>query len=49
MRAILFFLLAAVSCLRAASPVYVVLWFDTEDYLEPAADGAALTCAHSRP
>jgi hypothetical protein len=29
----------------AASPVYVVLWFDTEDYLEPAADDAALRIA----
>lgn len=26
-------------------PVYVVLWFDTEDYVEPAADDAALRIA----
>jgi hypothetical protein len=35
----------AVSVLRAAGPVYVVLWFDTEDYVEPAADDAALHIA----
>lgn len=29
-----------------ASPVYVVLWFDTEDYIEPAADDAALRIAN---
>ncbi|MFN7992313.1 MAG: hypothetical protein U0Q18_01845 [Bryobacteraceae bacterium] len=31
--------------LRAAAPVYAVLWFDTEDYVEPAADDAALRIA----
>jgi hypothetical protein len=31
--------------LPAAGPVYVVLWFDTEDYVEPAADDAALQIA----
>src|SRR5262245_44216975 len=31
--------------LHAAGPVYVVLWFDTEDYIEPAADDAALNIA----
>src|SRR4051794_28293570 len=30
---------------QAAGPVYVVLWFDTEDYLDPAADDAALRIA----
>jgi len=30
--------------LRAAGPVYTLLWFDTEDYIEPAAD-VALTIA----
>ncbi|MBI1785962.1 MAG: hypothetical protein HYR60_00145 [Acidobacteria bacterium] len=31
---------------RAAdTPVYVVLWFDTEDYIEPSADDAALRLA----
>src|ERR1051325_1447403 len=39
------FLLLALS-LPAAGPVYVVLWFDTEDYLEPAADDAALRIAN---
>ncbi len=40
-------LLLALVCagLRAAAPVYVVLWFDTEDYIEPAADDAALRIA----
>ena len=32
--------------LWAQSPVYVVLWFDTEDYIEPAADDAALRIAN---
>lgn len=31
---------------NAGSPVYVVLWFDTEDYIEPAADDAALRIAN---
>jgi hypothetical protein len=31
--------------LNAASPVYVVLWFDTEDYVDPLADDAALRIA----
>ena len=29
----------------AQKPVYVVLWFDTEDYIEPAADDAVLRIA----
>jgi len=37
------------SCLALGAagpaPVYVVLWFDTEDYIEPAADDAALRIA----
>lgn len=32
-------------CAWAGSPVYVVLWFDTEDYIEPASDDAALRIA----
>jgi hypothetical protein len=32
--------------LFAAGPVYVVLWFDTEDYIEPASDDAALRIAN---
>jgi hypothetical protein len=38
----------AVPCARAAEPaakVYVVLWFDTEDYILPADDDAALRVA----
>ncbi len=30
---------------QAAGPVYVVLWFDTEDYIEPTSDDAALRIA----
>jgi len=41
--ALLIFL--AVTVLQAAGPVYVVLWFDTEDYVEPAADDAVLHIA----
>ena len=40
----LVWLLAAVLTLPAA-PVYVLLWFDTEDYIEPASDDAALRLA----
>src|ERR1700733_6043266 len=42
--AVLIFLLSCVA-LHAAAPVYVVLWFDTEDYIEPAADDAAMRIA----
>ncbi|HUA79883.1 MAG TPA: hypothetical protein VL997_05885, partial [Dyella sp.] len=45
MRLILLALLLACASLRAAGPVYVVLWFDTEDYVEQAADDAALRIA----
>ena len=44
-RIVVFLLLLASTVLRAAAPVYVVLWFDTEDYVEPAADDAALRIA----
>ncbi len=37
--------IALASAALAAAPVYVVLWFDTEDYIEPAADDAALRIA----
>jgi len=40
---VIVFLWAA--CATAGGPVYVVLWFDTEDYIEPAADDAALRLA----
>jgi len=45
MRALIGLLLLAATSLSAAGPVYVVLWFDTEDYIEPAADDAALRIA----
>ncbi len=38
-------LLLVAASLRAGAPVYVALWFDTEDYIEPAADDAALRIA----
>ena len=38
-----FLLLCCVA--QAASPVYIVLWFDTEDYVDPASDDAALRIA----
>ena len=44
-RALVCFLLLTLCSLSAAGPVYVVLWFDTEDYIEPAADDAALRIA----
>jgi hypothetical protein len=45
LRAIFVSLLLAIR-LHAESPVYVALWFDTEDYIEPAADDAALRIAN---
>jgi hypothetical protein len=42
----LFFLLAA-SGTAAQPPVYHLLWFDTEDYIEPTADDAALRLAEA--
>lgn len=45
-RILLFALLLAAPVLAASSPVYVVLWFDTEDYIEPSADDAALRIAN---
>src|SRR5689334_23897335 len=44
-RTLILSLLLAAPLARAAAPVYVVLWFDTEDYIEPAADDAALRIA----
>lgn len=44
MRLLVAILLTA-GVLAARGPVYVVLWFDTEDYIEPAADDAALRIA----
>ncbi len=37
--------LAAILPAAPAAPVYVILWFDTEDYIDPAADDAALRIA----
>lgn len=39
------FMAIATEILNAAPPVYVVLWFDTEDYIDPVADDAALRIA----
>ena len=39
-------LLLAAASLRAGAPVYVALWFDTEDYIEPVADDAEIGRAH---
>ena len=45
MRALLIFIFCS-ALLAAPPPVYVVLWFDTEDYIEPASDDAALRIAN---
>lgn len=45
LRTLILGLLLITPWLSAKPPVYVVLWFDTEDYLEPAADDAALRIA----
>jgi len=41
----LFFLALPVHAADAKSKVYVILWFDTEDYILPASDDAALKVA----
>ena len=43
MKLLVLLLLASVAF--AQGPVYVTLWFDTEDYIQPAADDAALRIA----
>jgi hypothetical protein len=43
--AALFILPAAVRAAEPAAKVYVILWFDTEDYLLPASDDSALKLA----
>jgi len=45
LRTCLLCLFLAAVVLQARPPVYVVLWFDTEDYIEPASDDAALRIA----
>src|SRR5215472_9979798 len=44
---ILLLLILSLVCgaFAAGSPVYVLLWFDTEDYVDPIADDAALRIA----
>ena len=32
--------------LNAATPIHVLLWFDTEDYVDPGSDDAALRIAN---
>ena len=44
-------LLALAPAVRAADPpakIYVILWFDTEDYILPASDDAACTWRYFR-
>jgi hypothetical protein len=41
----LFALLIAARCFAAPHPVYVVLWFDTEDFIDPRSDDAAMEIA----
>jgi hypothetical protein len=45
MRALLLALLLAAACPASDPPVYWLLWFDTEDFIDPAADDAALRLA----
>jgi hypothetical protein len=46
LRTILLIAFLSVMKLQAQAPVYVTLWFDTEDYLDPEADDAALRIAN---
>lgn len=46
MRRLAIFLLLSATLLAAEGPVYVLLWFDTEDYIEPSTDDAALRIAN---
>jgi hypothetical protein len=46
MARLILLLFCAAALHGAAGPVYVVLWFDTEDYIEPASDDAALRLAN---
>ncbi len=45
MRRLILILISCLTLAAAKAPVYVVLWFDTEDYIQPAADDAALRIA----
>ena len=44
-RVLLLVVFLFVSAVQAQGRVYVVLWFDTEDYIEPSSDDAALRLA----
>src|SRR5678816_4000005 len=46
LRALIVSLLFCTCSLFAAGPVNVVLWFDTEHYIEPTADDAAMRIAN---
>jgi peptidoglycan/xylan/chitin deacetylase (PgdA/CDA1 family) len=45
MKRLLILLFLCMNVAVARAPVYVVLWFDTEDYIDPIADDAALRIA----
>jgi hypothetical protein len=45
MRSLILTLICCLTLAAAKPPVYVLLWFDTEDYIQPAADDAALRIA----
>jgi len=44
-RVLLLVVFLCVSAVQAQGKVYVLLWFDTEDYIEPSSDDAALRLA----
>ena len=46
-RRFLALLLAALPLLAQTKPIYYLLWFDTEDYVDPASDDAALRLAQT--
>ena len=43
---LILFLICSLAMAAPQPPVYLMLWFDTEDYLQPAADDAALRIAN---
>lgn len=45
MRLLVLILISCLTLAAAKPPVYVMLWFDTEDYIQPAADDATLRIA----
>ena len=44
-RLLLALILSSLAAYAQARPVYYLLWFDTEDYIDPASDDAALRLA----